>query len=666
MGKYALLIGVSEYSEGENPLGALPAALNDVKELSAVLEDETIGEFDQVLPLENPSAGQMRSKIEALFADRSSEDLVLLYFSGHGITDQQGNFFFSTPKTHKNSKGLLVKSSAIPAQEVYGYMNDCASDRMIVILDCCHSGAFGDLIPRDSGEIKFEAQLGGRGRVVLTASAAIDYSYERSGEELAVYTRYLIDGIKSGAADRDEDGYVSADELHDYVSEKLAKAAPGMSPQRYVKQDGEKIRLTKAIVADPTRRYRKAVKKYSTDGVIRPAGRRNLEIERKKLGLTIEAAAAIEADELRPYLEYAQHRAEYEECFRETLEFADGELDDRDREELNDLIKQRSLKPADVEAIEQRVMQEFDSRNAPQPPILGEPEVEKVVSKPIVLEYPRPQIQVERPKLQPFTEDLGTSGKLFGSAIRLEMLPIPAGEFMMGSPETEAERLDREGPQHLVKVPAFYMGKFPITQAQWAAIAKTKQINCKLESDPSHFKGADLPVEQVSWDDAIEFCDRLSRETGKRYSLPSEAQWEYAYRAGTTTPFYFGETIDASIANYNGNYTYSSGKKGEYRQKTTPVGHFKTSANKFGLYDMHGNVWEWCADPWHENYEGAPIDGSVWDASNDSGSKILRGGSWDYNPGHCRSAYRYLSASDSRIRCIGFRVVSPISTPRTL
>ena len=401
---------------------------------------------------------------------------------------------------------------------------------------------------------------------------------------------------------------------------------------------------------------------YSQDGVIRPAGRRNLRDERQKLGLTIEAAEAIEADELRPYREYQQHLKDYEECFREELEFLGGVLDDRSREELNDLIKQRILKPDDVEAIEQRVMQELDIRTAPRPPILGEQEKNLLRVSPIAEEQKKSQSPQNwgLGAVRQFSEDLGNS-------VKLEMLPIPAGEFMMGSPETEEGRSDREGPPHPVKVSAFYMGKFPITQAQWTAIAKTKQIKCKLELNPSYFKGSDdLPVESIFWHKAIEFCDRLSRETGKRYSLPSEAQWEYACRAGTTTPFHFGETIDASIANYNGNYTYGSGEKGESRSETTPVGHFKTSANKFGLYDMHGNVLEWCADRWHKNYEGAPDDSSVWDASNDSGSKALRGGSWLFNPGCCRSAYRDYFTSDDRGKSIGFRVVSPIPTPRTL
>ena len=443
--------------------------------------------------------------------------------------------------------------------------------------------------------------------------------------------------------------------------EKLEKAAPGMSPQRYVKRNGEKIHLTKAIVMDKTKKYRKAVKKYARNGEIGVTGRQNLKILRLKEGLTGDEAEAIEADELRPYREYAQHKKEYEKCFRAELEALDGDLNDDVREDLNDLANQRSLKPEDVTAIEQRVMQELDNRTAPRPPILGEQEKNLLRVSPIAEE----QKKIQSPQnwglgaVRQFSEDLGNS-------VKLEMLPIPAGEFMMGSPDSEERRLDDEGPQHFVKVPAFYMGKFPITQAQWTAIAKTKQIKYKLEPDKSYFKGGDLPVEQVSWDDAIEFCDRLSRETGERYSLPSEAQWEYACRAGTTTPFHFGETIDASIANYDGNHAYGSGKKGEYRSKPTPVGHFKTSANEFGLYDMHGNVWEWCADRWHENYEGAPDDGSVWNASNDSGSKVLRGGSWLNLPGYCRSANRRDYVSDCRSRYFGFRVVSPIPTPRTL
>ncbi|NEP63642.1 MAG: formylglycine-generating enzyme family protein, partial [Symploca sp. SIO2G7] len=182
-----------------------------------------------------------------------------------------------------------------------------------------------------------------------------------------------------------------------------------------------------------------------------------------------------------------------------------------------------------------------------------------------------------------------------GNGVTLEMVCVPEGDFLMGAPKSEAEHANSsEGPQHRVQVSAFYMGKFPVTQAQWEAVTKLKKIEIDLQSEPSYFKGDNLPVEQVSWFEAVEFCQRLSRYTGKSYRLPSEAEWEYACRAGTTTPFCFGESISTEQANYDGNYTYGNGKKGKYRKKTTPVGNL--SANSFGLYDMHGNVWEWCQD----------------------------------------------------------------------
>ncbi len=167
-------------------------------------------------------------------------------------------------------------------------------------------------------------------------------------------------------------------------------------------------------------------------------------------------------------------------------------------------------------------------------------------------------------------------------------------------------------------------------------------------------------MECVSWYDVVEFCARLSQKAGREYRLPSEAEWEYACRAGTTTPFHFGETITPELANYDGNYTYGSGSKGKYVEKTTPVGSFKV-ANAFGLYDMHGNVWEWCADNWHNTYEGAPTDGSAWSNNNDNDnhSRMLRGGSWSFDPWYCRSAGRYYLGPVDRGSLIGFRVVCP-------
>ncbi|MFM7326286.1 MAG: formylglycine-generating enzyme family protein, partial [Nodosilinea sp.] len=193
----------------------------------------------------------------------------------------------------------------------------------------------------------------------------------------------------------------------------------------------------------------------------------------------------------------------------------------------------------------------------------------------------------------------------------LEMVAIPAGTFLMGSPEDEVDRYDAEGPQHEVRVASFFMAKYPITQAQWRQVAQLERVNRDLDPDPAYFKGDNRPVEQVSWHEATEFCARLSRLSGREYRLPSEAEWEYACRAGTPTPFHFGETITTDLANYNGNNTYNQGPKGIYREETTEVGSF--APNPFGLYDMHGNVWEWCQDHWHDNYaEDPPRDGSAW------------------------------------------------------
>ena len=240
---------------------------------------------------------------------------------------------------------------------------------------------------------------------------------------------------------------------------------------------------------------------------------------------------------------------------------------------------------------------------------------------------------------------------------QLEMMLIPGGTFMMGSPPEELEHQEDESPQHSVTVQPFFMGKYPITQAQWRFVAQLPQVNKELKPDPSNFKGDNRPVEGVSWEDAVEFCLRLSQYTGRTYSLPSEAQWEYACRAGTTTPFHFGETITTDLANYNGNYVYGQGLTGVYRGKTTAVGSFGV-ANNFGLYDMHGNVWEWCQDHWHSNYESEPTDESAWLSNKeDSNKRMLRGGSWVNNPGTCRSACRIGNILAVSTYYIGFRVV---------
>ncbi|MCC3440419.1 MULTISPECIES: formylglycine-generating enzyme family protein [unclassified Microcoleus] len=246
-----------------------------------------------------------------------------------------------------------------------------------------------------------------------------------------------------------------------------------------------------------------------------------------------------------------------------------------------------------------------------------------------------------------FREDLG-------NGVVLEMVYIPGGTFMMGSPATESGIYDRESPHHQVTVPAFYAGKYPITQAQWQAV---------MGNNPSHFRGEKLPVETLGWDKAVAFCRKISEKTGKIYRLLSESEWEYACRAGTATPFYFGETITTDLVNYNGNFPFGAAPTGRYREQTMDVGSFPP--NPFGLYDMHGQVCEWCSDKWHINYDGAPIDGSSWETGT-SNCRVLRGGSWYNYAVYCRAARRDWIPAGHSYRCRGFRVAVALTVPSSL
>ncbi len=757
--KIALLIGVSEYEPG---LNKLPGAVNDVDGMQRVLANPEMGGFaeNEITVLKNPQPQIMREAIEKLFATRQKDDLVLFYFSGHGIKDDAGRLYLSTRATRKEKSGL-VKSTSIEANFLHGNINESRSQRQVIILDCCFSGAIAQgMTVKDDGSVDVQQQLGGKGRAILTSSTSTQYSFEQEGSELSVYTRYIIEGIEKGAADKDGDGWISVDELHEYASVKVQEVSPAMTPKFYPVEEGHKILLAKSPKDDPKLKYRKEVEKIALEdnGEISILDRIILDEQRNNWGLSVDDAEAIENEVLEPYRQRKEKLQRYEQALLQVVQY-EYPLSERNINRLKRLQNILNLRDQDLQEIEERIIvpkqaeyeqiqkQKQQAERLRQEELQKQQqEAERLREEQEIAEYERyltelrkkeqeeqeaeklrqeklrkqqqeaerlreererselrkkeqeaerlrqeqlrkqsssviqtqqfdfqyatltgfeeqssgflglgkkliPQITYNKARAEYFTEDLG-------NGVIIEMVAIPGGTFMMGSPEGQG--YDSEPPQHKVTIQPFFMGKYPITQKQWAAVATFPKVKIDLQSDPSNFKGGNLPIERISWDEANEFCTRLSQHCQKHspkrnYRLPSEAEWEYACRAGTTTPFHFGDTITTELANYNGNHTYGSAPKGEYRLKTTEVGTFP--ANAFGLHDMHGNVWEWCQDDWHENYNSAPNDGSAWVIGNDNQIKMLRGGSWNDLPQDFRSAFRNLNTREGRYINIGFRLV---------
>ena len=718
MAKVALLIGVSEYEPG---LNSLPAAVKDISALGKVLKDPELGNFDSVEILPNPDRQTMESAIETLLENRTKEDLVVLFFSGHGIKDHDYNkLHFATRITRKNNQGRLIVSSAVAARFVHDLINSPSNrqlKRLVIILDCCFSGAFDPaLSAKDGGSIDLQAELGAEGRIVLTASDSTQYAFEQKGADLSIYTRYLVQGIETGLGDLDEDGWVSVSELHDYAARQVQQAAPLMTPQLITLRGNITknfdIKLAKAKLTDPKLKFHKKVTEYAPDGQILPAAKWTLEAYRKQFGLTAEEKNEIIADVLRPFQEYQDNLQQYREAFRDSCEHQ-YPLIESELVSLRDLQRILALRDGDIEPIQQEIEALFANKNLKEvhhreyEQKLGEYEqalreavtageiqyplspsieadlqeyrqdlklkesditaIENKILLPLKIQYEKSlepeedllENDIEDEEFLELEEDLfeqyeesfnhqiltetlpgGITLTLPGGII-LEMIKIPAGSFLMGSAGWFNN--SHEDPQHQVNLQEFYLGKYPVTQEQYQAIMGT---------NPSEFKdNPKNPVENAQWYLAYTFCQKLSEKTGKKYRLPSEAEWEYACRAGTQTRYYFGDNEKQL-----GEYAWFDKNS---NSKTHPVGQKKP--NNWGLYDMSGNVWEWCKDPYRDSYVNKPENiknngNTAWSSSNIS-PRVLRGGSWCSNSGNCRSAYRSRSNADARISYYGFRLV---------
>ncbi len=566
------------------------------------------------------------------------EDSIWFFFSGHGLR-HEGTDYLMPCDADSHPEG--IEETAIPLNYLTTRLRESGAGDVVIIYDACRnkSKAGG----RGFGTVKT------KGVITLASCSANERSYEIDAPEIqqGSFTYALLEALENTQLGREN--YATFDRLY----QRLRYRVPELNRQ------------------------------YDKPTTQQPWG-------------------YVEPDEKR-YCILLPNAATTQDIIIYKNQALNAEINNNLREAERLLIQLWEICPGDPEIRQQynRVIlkkeQQLASKisNHPQPNTAGvklarataktetqEPSSETTATnrekegvfpfEVITVNKSGQEIKRESRQAEYFREDLGNN-------VTLEMVSIPGGKFLMGTEEEEIERLvkkfdwegyRREKPQYEVRVKSFFMGKYPVTQAQWQAV---------MGNNPAEFQDSPQnPVEQISLNDAIEFCQRLSQKTGRKYRLPSEAEWEYACRAVVShqssviseeltveewneqyhQPFHFGETITGELANYAANYTYAEEAAGEYRQKTTPVGSFPP--NGFGLYDMHGNVWEWCADNWHDNYEGAPTDGSAWTTGGNKDYSPLRGGSWINDPGNCRSASRnkFFRGRDNFDDGVGFRVVS--------
>ena len=613
---WVIAIGINEYDN----LKPLKYAKKDAEAIKAWCERE--GGFDRggiflftedspPIPASTPIRTQLTHGRLKRFLQRqfqtpllNSGDNLWFFFAGHGRRDQDKDYLMLPDSDPGN-----VRETAVSVDYVTERLRRSGADNVVLLLDACRDedsrGGLG------IGEEEYQ------GVITFYSCTANQQSWEIDELQQGSFTHTLLEGLRR----QGEANCATVERLDEYLRRQVEKINA-----RYGKP-----RQNPYLKAEPPH---------------------------KLYFILLEQVATLkDVQPLKYQASLAENRGDLDLAEQLWIRVLGASRGDLDAIEAIKRIARRQSQSSSIPTAPEPVRQSEGNRSSTPKP--SQENGLKVFNFEIVeVNAKGEQIKKESKQSQYFSQDLGND-------ITLEMVAIPGGTFTMGTEDEEIERLvkkfdwqyfSREKHQHQVTLPSFYMGKYPITQAQWQAIAATAKIDIDLETNPSNFTGNELPVERVTWYQATEFCKRLSRETKQEYRLPSEAEWEYACRAGTTTPFYFGETITGKLANYDASNTYADEPKGEYRKETTPVGQFPPNA--FGLYDMHGNVWEWCADTWHDNYDGAPRDGSVWTKNGNDNCSPLRGGSWYVIPDYCRSAYR-----DDDVRrdiissLIGFRVV---------
>ncbi|MGH9831408.1 MAG: caspase, EACC1-associated type [Blastocatellia bacterium] len=618
----AILIGSSRFDK-EPKLTPLKCPENDVDGMYDIVASSELGAFEEPAVFKNADHQTILGQIEETLSDARAEDHLLIYYSGHGETDLPGRLYLTAADTQVRK----LFSTSIPVETLRGMIEHYHCKRIMLILDCCFGGAAGKSFVKGSVDEQLKQLSRGSGIYILTASTASQTALEKEADDHSLLTKHIIGGIRTGEAADEKTGLVTMEDLYRYVHRQVI-AEGHHEPMRWaLNVRGEELVIARAGKSrlDRLRRLE--------DQVLESARR----LPRK---VRIRAQQVIDECQAQPGL-HTDYIRLLETLFDNRMELGDF-IDEWDQIEASERLQTPAQPPPVVVTPPQQEKNvpplspgssKFKKRAALSP----QQEKKTPPSSPVIVTPPQQEKKAPlRKPVESFTDDL--------NGVPLEMIYIPGGSFKMGAPEGVGN--DNERPQHDVTILGFYIGKYQITQAQWEAV---------MGKNPSYFKGylknffkgyfkgdPALPVENVPWNDAKQFCEKLAQMTGKAYRLPSEAEWEYACRAGTTGD-YAGD-LDA-MAWYGDN----SGSK------THPVG--QKQPNAFGLYDMHGNVWEWCEDVWHDSYKGALTDGSAWLSGGDSIRRVLRGGSHRNNARFCRSAYRNHIDARNFSNNVGFRVV---------
>jgi formylglycine-generating enzyme required for sulfatase activity len=585
--RVALVIGNADY-----PRAPLVNPVNDAADLSAALRRLGF----EVIERRNRNADELkRDLIE--FQDRLGPGAVgLFYFAGHGMQAGRGGRNYLLPVGVDYRRERDVELFGLDAGSVLARMEESGAALSLVILDACRDSPLPPegRTTASRGLGRMEAPSGS---LVAFATAPGSTADENRGGRNGLYTQFLLRAIEVPG--------LRLEDVFQQVRREVERASNR-------KQSPEEIsKLTSAFFFKPGQQSLAS----PVVTVVPPAaggGVSLADLEREQQArqqwASWQQRMQTDFDRIASFQGAADLRVQAWQRFIGA--WADNNPTSNDDERLQDQAQHR-LAAAESELQQQRIASASPQASSGTSPMTT----------------------------------MASPGQTFKDCAECpEMVVVPAGRFLMGSPPGEAGRNADEGPQRWVDISRFAMGKFEVTQGQWQAVMGNSLFGFTVRgTNPSKFNecGPTCPVENVSWNDAQEFVRRLSQRTGQNYRLPSEAEWEYAARAGMTTAYFWGDAFDAGRANNNGSQTVRVGGYG---------------ANAFGLHDMHGNVWEWVQDVWHDNYAGAPSDGSAWVTGVDQARRVLRGGSWVSSPRDLRSANRGRITPDFRNDSAGFRI----------